>query len=142
MRVVRVVRIVRIVRAVLQQMLAEARSIPEVECCGLLAGRAEVISVLLPARQGPRSASAYEISPPELFALFRHMRDAGLEHLGIYHSHPRGDNSPSSRDVELAYYPAAAYFIVSPRPDAARPVRAFAIADGRSEELTIDVVDA
>src|SRR3984893_12976483 len=138
----RVVRVVRIVRAVLQQMLAEARSAPEVECCGLLAGRAEVISVLLPARQGPRSASAYEISPPELFALFRYMRDTGLEHLGIYHSHPRGDNSPSSRDVELAYYPAAAYFIVSPRPDAARPVRAFAIADGPAGERTIDVVDA
>src|SRR6202790_600840 len=135
-------RVVRVVRAVLQQMLAEARSAPEVECCGVLAGHAEVISVLLPARQGERSASAYEILPPELFALFRHMRDAGLEHLGIYHSHPRGDNSPSSRDVKLAYYPAAAYFIVSPRPDAARPVRAFAIADGRSEELTIDVVDA
>src|ERR1700730_18162801 len=130
----RVVRVVRIVRAVLQQMLAEARSIPEVECCGLLAGRAEVISVLLPARQGLCSASTYEISPPELFAMFRHMRDAGLEHLGIYHSHPRDANSPSSRDVERAHYPAAAYVIISPRPDAARPVRAFAIADGRSEE--------
>jgi proteasome lid subunit RPN8/RPN11 len=137
----RVVRVIRIVRAVLQQMLAEARSAPEVECCGLLAGRAEVISVLLPARHGPRSASAYEISPPELFALFRYMRDAGLDHLGIYHSHSRGDNSPSRRDVELAYYPAAAYFIVSPQSDALRPVRAFAIADGRSEELTIDVVE-
>ena len=136
------VRVVRIERTVLQQMLAEARSAPEVECCGLLAGRAELISVLLPAREGPRSASAYEISPLELFALFRHMRDAGLEHLGIYHSHPHGDNSPSTRDVELAYYPAAAYFIVSPQVDAARLVRAFAIADGRSEELTIDVVDA
>ena len=40
----------------------------------------------------------------------REMRAAGLELLGIYHSHPNGENEPSPRDVELAYYPEAAYF--------------------------------
>jgi [CysO sulfur-carrier protein]-S-L-cysteine hydrolase len=113
---------------------------PEVECCGLLAGRGEVISVILPARESTQSASAYEVSPGELFSLFRRMRDEHLEHLGIYHSHPRGENSPSASDVALAYYPDAAYFILSPQEGAPRPVRAFRIADGRWSELTIQPI--
>jgi proteasome lid subunit RPN8/RPN11 len=132
--------IVRIHHAVLSQLIAEARAMPDVECCGLLAGRNGVISVLLPAREGTRRASAYEISPAELFSFFRRMREEHLEHLGIYHSHPRGENSPSASDVALAYYPDAAYFIVSPQEGAPRPVRAFRIADGRWRELTIQPV--
>ena len=132
--------IVRVDRAVLRQLIAEARATPEVECCGLLAGRGEVISLLFPARESTPRASAYEISPRELFAFFRRMREEHLEHLGIYHSHPRGENSPSPSDVALAYYPDAAYFIVSPLEGVARPVRAFRIADGRWSELTIQPI--
>lgn len=121
-------------------LLAEARRQPEVECCGLLAGRDRVISVVLPARNALRSATAYEIAPAELFALFRRMRDERLDHLGIYHSHPRGDNAPSARDLDRAFYPDTAYFIVSPRPDALRPVRAFRIAGGRAAELAIEII--
>jgi proteasome lid subunit RPN8/RPN11 len=131
---------VQVHRALLPQLIAEASATPDVECCGLLAGRDGVISALLPARQGAPRASTYEIAPAELFSFFRRMRDEHLEHLGIYHSHPRGDNSPSESDVALAYYPEAAYFIISPRPDAPRPVRAFRIADGRWSELVIDLV--
>jgi proteasome lid subunit RPN8/RPN11 len=67
----------------------------------------------------------------------REIRAAGLEFVGIYHSHPIDDNRPSARDIERAYYPAAAYFIVSPRPDAPKPFRAFSIRDGRATELQI-----
>ncbi len=68
------------------------------------------------------------------------MREAGEELLGIYHSHPSGENVPSARDIERAYYPEAAYFILSPRGDAAQPARAFAIRDGRASELTIKIL--
>lgn len=122
------------------ELLAEARRVPELECCGLLAGRDGVISVVLPARNLLASATAYEIEPAELFALFRRMRVGGLDHLGIYHSHPRGDNAPSPRDVELAFYPQAACFILSPLPNAARPVRAFRIVQGQVSELTLRLV--
>ena len=86
-----------------------------------------------------QSASAYEIAPLELFSLFRRMREQSLDHLGIYHSHPRGENVPSRRDIEAAYYPDTAYFIISPRQDAARPVRAFEIRDGQVRELEIHI---
>jgi proteasome lid subunit RPN8/RPN11 len=128
---------VRIKREVLAGLLAEARRDPALECCGLLAGRDGVITELLPAPNALASATAFEIAPADLFRLFRGMRAAGLEHMGIYHSHPTGDNVPSPRDLEQAYYPDVAYFIISPQPDAPQPVRAFAIRDGGVSELQI-----
>lgn len=121
-------------------MKEEARRFPEQECCGLLGGRDAEISTIFPARNALASATAFEIAPEELFLLFRKMRAAGLEHLGIYHSHPAGDNSPSPRDIESAYYPEAVYFIASPVPGVQRPVRAFSIQNNCVRELTIEVV--
>ena len=85
-------------------------------------------------------ATTYEMAPQELFSLVREIRAAGLELMGIYHSHPNGKNEPSPRDIELAYYPDTAYLIVSPQPNAAQPVRAFAIRNGRAAELDIETV--
>ncbi len=131
--------VIRIKAQLLDALLAEARRDPQVECCGLLAGRDGAISIVLPARNALSSATAYEIEPAELFALFRRMRGGRLDHLGIYHSHPNTENAPSASDLESAFYPEAAYFILSPRPDAPRPVRAFRIANGRAAELEIEL---
>jgi proteasome lid subunit RPN8/RPN11 len=125
---------------VVNSMLAEACRDPHIECCGLLAGRDGVISAVLPAQNVLASATAYEIAPAELFALFRRMREEGLDHLGIYHSHPVTENAPSPTDIEKSFYPDTAHFILSPRADAPRPVRAFRIANGRVVELAIETV--
>ncbi|HKO05763.1 MAG TPA: M67 family metallopeptidase [Candidatus Acidoferrales bacterium] len=130
----------RITRASLHAMQAHARREGGLECCGLLAGRGGVITTVFPAKNALASATAYEIAPKELFELFQRMRRLGLEHLGIYHSHPAGDNAPSSRDIERAYYPDAAYVILSPLPGAAKPVRAFSMWEERVEELAIEAV--
>jgi proteasome lid subunit RPN8/RPN11 len=132
--------LVRISRAALDRLLAEARANPNIECCGLLAGRDGVISAVLPAKNARQSATAYEIAPEELFALFRRMRSEELEHLGIYHSHPKGDNLPSPLDVERAFYPEAAYLIISPDAGASRPIRAFRIVEGRASELSLELM--
>ncbi len=122
-------------------MLAESRRDPSLECCGLLAGSDGVISAIFPAQNVHAAPeTAYEIAPNDLFRLFREIRAQGLELLGIYHSHPSGENAPSTTDIERAYYPDASYLIVSPRPDAQTPVRAFQIRNARAEELTIDVI--
>jgi len=70
----------------------------------------------------------------------REIRAAGLDFLGIYHSHPNSANEPSPRDISWAYYPDAAYFILSPLPESPRPVRAFAIRNARATELEIQIV--
>jgi proteasome lid subunit RPN8/RPN11 len=129
--------LVRVRRSVLDEMLAHARADAAVECCGLLGGRDGEIVACLPAGNVLASATAYEIAPAELFALVRRLRAGSLELAGIYHSHPRGENAPSPRDLERAYYPDAAWFILSPRDDAPAPVRAFRIRDGRAAELRI-----
>lgn len=132
--------LVRITRTALDRLLAEARANPSIECCGLLAGRDGVISAVLQAKNALQSASAYEISPEELFALFRRMRSEELEHLGIYHSHPKGENFPSPSDLERAFYPDAAYFIICPNAAASRPVRAFRIIEGRAREFLLELI--
>ncbi len=131
---------VRLHRTILDHLLAEARREPDLECCGLLAGRNGVISDVLPAENALHSATAYEIAPLELFALFRRMREGKLEHLGIYHSHPHTDNAPSPRDIAEACYPQTPYFIVSPRAGPQNPVRAFEISNGQVRELTLEVL--
>ena len=123
---------------VLQRLLQEARSKPGEECCGLLAGRDGIVSAIYPAPNASDAVDAYEISPEELFRLVREIRAGGLELLGIYHSHPTGENRPSRRDIERAYYPDTAYFILSPLPDAPQPVRAFFMRGGRITELVIE----
>jgi proteasome lid subunit RPN8/RPN11 len=129
----------RISKDVLAKMLDHAKLEPWQECCGLLAGRGSVIMRAFPAANvAPEPSKNYEIAPEELFRLMREIRAAGLELTGIYHSHPNGNNEPSPRDVERAYYPDVAYFILSPQATAAA-VRAFSIRDGRVDELKIEI---
>jgi proteasome lid subunit RPN8/RPN11 len=131
-----------LVRAeILDEMLAHARRESQMECCGLLAGRDRLITEVFPATNALASATAYEIAPRELFAMFRTLREKCLTHLGHYHSHLASDNFPSPSDIEQAGYPDHAYFIVSLRADAPKPVRAFSIRDGIVRELEIVTVD-
>src|SRR5258708_23154706 len=122
---------------ILQEMLLHARREPEIECCGLLAGRDGVITAIFPATNALSSATTYEIAPRELFELFRTLRDRELIHLGQYHSHLSTENAPSPTDIEQAGYPDHAYFIVSLRADAPNPIRAFSVRDGCVRELEI-----
>jgi [CysO sulfur-carrier protein]-S-L-cysteine hydrolase len=132
--------VIRIRKEALARMREEAGRTPGEECCGLLAGRDGVISVILPAANALASGTAFEIAPAELFRLMKKIRADGLELLGIYHSHPAGESKPSARDIECAFYPDAAYFIVSPPRDAPQAVRAFSICEGRVTELIIEPV--
>jgi proteasome lid subunit RPN8/RPN11 len=125
----------------LDEIMDNVRREPLEECCGLLAGSGGVITRVLQAKNAASEPERnYEIGPQELFRLMREIRAAKLELLGIYHSHPNGKNEPSARDIELAYYPGTAYFVLSPLPGALRPVRAFSIRDGRATELRIQII--
>jgi [CysO sulfur-carrier protein]-S-L-cysteine hydrolase len=131
---------VRVLASVLAELRAAAREYADQECCGLLAARHGVITTFLPASNALASSTAYEIAPRELFALFRRIREERLDFAGIYHSHPSTDNIPSPRDIERAFYPDAAYFILSPRAGAPAPIRAFSIRAGRVAEFEVIAV--
>lgn len=131
--------IVRIRRDILAAMREEAAKTPVQECCGLLAGRDEIITEIFPATNAhSRPAIAYEIAFLELFRVMKKIREEKLQLLGIYHSHPRGKNVPSATDIERAFYLDTPYFILSPLADAPHPVRAFLIRDGKVTELQIE----
>lgn len=130
---------VRVRAEILKEMLLHARREPRIECCGLLAGRDGVITTIFPATNSLANATLYEIAPAELFELFREIRALGLTHLGQYHSHLSTDNVPSPTDIAQAGYPDHTYFIVTMRPDAPKPVRAFSIRDQDVHELEIIV---
>jgi proteasome lid subunit RPN8/RPN11 len=132
--------VIRVRKEVLTQMAERVLQEPRLECCGLLAGKDSVITRLFATTNSMASATEYAIAPKELFQSMREIRAAGLEFMGIYHSHPNGDNKPSARDVDQAYYPDVAYFILSPRKDTATPVRAFSIRDGKAAELNVQIV--
>jgi proteasome lid subunit RPN8/RPN11 len=131
---------IRIRREILARLLEHARQDPLKECCGLLAGWSGIITQAFPATNASNDSNkAYEIAPEELFRLMREIRADELELLGIYHSHPTGENQPSARDVERAYYPDAAYFILSPSTNVTKAVRAFSIREGQVTELEVFV---
>jgi proteasome lid subunit RPN8/RPN11 len=129
--------VIQVHASVLERMRAEAARNSKEECCGLLGGRVGVITEIFPARNILASATAYEISPEDLFTIFRAMRNRQLQHLGIYHSHVASDTIPSPRDIEQAYYPEIAYFIISPWENASKGIRAFSIEKGIVKDLTI-----
>lgn len=131
---------IRVRAAVLDAMLEEARGKFPLECCGLLGGTADDITTIFPASNALAFEREYFIAPQELIATLRLLRERELRHRGIYHSHPRGKNFPSRRDIETAYYPACAYFIISPRASTPQPIRAFRIRDGAVEELRIEPI--
>jgi desampylase len=131
---------IQVLHEVCANLVDDARRDPTEECCGLLAGREGVITDVFPATNvAPDPATGYEIDPRETVRMMREFREQKLEFLAIYHSHPNGKNEPSPRDIELAYYSEAIYFIVSPAADAPNPVRAFSIRDGRAEECEIEI---
>ena len=135
--------LVRSRRKVYAQLLEHARRQPHQECCGILAGQDELITRAFSARNGAADpVRNYEIAAKEMVQLMGELRQRRLEFLGIYHSHPNwlDTNEPSPKDIALAYYSKAIHFIVTPRPYATTPIRAFSIRKGRAMELEIQVL--
>src|SRR5690242_1238915 len=110
-------RAVRSRRRVYGQLLEHARRQPHRECCGILAGQDGLITQAFPAHNvAADPVRNYEIAAKEIVRLMVEFRERRLEFLGMYHSHPNwlDTNEPSPKDIALAYYSEAIYFIVTP----------------------------
>jgi proteasome lid subunit RPN8/RPN11 len=57
-----------------------------------------------PLVNGLGSPTRYESEPRSLFAAVRGIRDAGVELVAVYHSHPTSEPVPSRTDREQNYY--------------------------------------
>ena len=118
------------------------------EACGMLGGREGRVEKIYPMTNSKPGPDYYEMDPEEQFRVMKDIREAGLELIGLFHSHPTGQAYPSGVDVAQAYwpgtelpnYPDAVYVIVS-LMDRSRPVaRGFSIEEGRVSEVSLTEV--
>ena len=120
------------------EIFEHAKGSPSLEICGILAGkngRVEKVYKMTNTSETPELC--YFMDSKEQFKIIKEIRGLGLELVGIYHSHPESQAYPSGKDVELAFYPEAAYIIISLQ--GGEPViRAFRIVEGEIKEETID----
>jgi proteasome lid subunit RPN8/RPN11 len=111
----------------LEAVFAHARAELPLECCGLLAGHITEGTGVVVARfaigNDAGSSTAYETNARDLLAAFRAMREAGIELLAIYHSHPVSEPVPSRHDIERnTYGESVVHLIVSLAGDGFREV--------------------
>ncbi|MGB9612956.1 MAG: M67 family metallopeptidase [Candidatus Margulisiibacteriota bacterium] len=121
-----------------EEIIEQAKEALPHEACGILAGKngkAEKVYKMTNTSKSPETC--YFMDPKEQFKVMKEIRNLGLEMLGIYHSHTGSEAYPSSRDVELAFYPDAYYIIISLRNINNPEVRAFKIVEGKITEEEI-----
>ena len=99
------------------------------EGCGVLVGQDQgkrrIVERVVPlANRGEAERHhRYLIAPEQLLVVEREARDAGLDVLGFFHSHPDHPARPSAFDLEHAW-PYYSYLIVS-------------VASGRVDDATV-----
>lgn len=123
------------------EMVAQAYDGLPDEACGLLAGPpgGAAITRFYPCRNVAASSRIYELDPGEHLRIDRDAEDAGLEIVGVMHSHTHTDAYPSPTDVAQAPDPGWHYIIVSLRQH--EPVtRSYRIEDGNIREEPIVLV--
>lgn len=121
-------------------MIRHAKACYPWEGCGLLAGQGNQAARFIPMENCVGSESEYEMEPQQLIQTLWSLRENGEQLVAIYNSHQRGAAKPSRRDIERAYYPEAAYLIVS-LADLERPeVRGFRITEGEATEIEVHVI--
>jgi proteasome lid subunit RPN8/RPN11 len=82
------------------------------------------------------SAKVYTINPKQHLIIERNAEDAGLEVVGVVHSHTHTEAYPSSTDVAQAPDPGWHYMIVTLKRGVPEP-RNFRIIDGVISETAI-----
>lgn len=131
------------VEAVLRHLAAAAYPW---EGCGVLVGAVDafggevsVRSVSGAANLSPRGRDRYELDPLAIVRAERAAREAGLDVVGFWHSHPDHPAVPSRLDTERAWADYL-YVIVSTSPGGSFEVRAWRLAAGGGSFVEVPVV--
>jgi proteasome lid subunit RPN8/RPN11 len=127
--------VLRIDRSALVAMAGHAYGCYPEEACGLLAGHpgADDVVRFYPCRNAAASARIYELDPLEHLRAERDAEAAGLEIVGVVHSHTHTEPFPSPTDVAQAPDPGWHYVIVSLKRQLPE-TRSFRIVDGDISE--------
>lgn len=117
-------------------MVHHCRLEKPIEACGVLSGKAGVVTRCYPVGNKARSSTRYEMEPEDQLRVMTEIDNRGEDLIAIYHSHPDSPAYPSQTDIRLAYYPDSYYVIVS-LAGAEPEVRAFKISSGAVSEIGI-----
>jgi [CysO sulfur-carrier protein]-S-L-cysteine hydrolase len=99
---------------IFQDMIAHARAELPNECVGLLAGTQDgKVMIRLPLVNLLADPTRFESEPRSMFQAEKARREAGLEFLAVYHSHPSNPSVPSRHDLAWHYSPEVQCVIIS-----------------------------
>jgi len=109
------------------------------EACGVFVGKDGKVERAYEMTNADKSPESFLMDPKEQLKVMKEARNLGLEIIAVYHSHVASEAYPSAKDVELAFYPAASYAIVTLKDKASPRIRSFKIIEGKisEEEVTI-----
>lgn len=130
----------RLPRILVNEILTQAQHSPELEICGLIAGKDGQASRCYPvSNSAPQPERRYQMEPKGQIDAMRQMRENGEALIAIYHSHPHTPATPSATDIEEASYPDAVYLIISLDIKGVLQMSAFHIANGRAAPLALEL---
>jgi proteasome lid subunit RPN8/RPN11 len=110
--------------------------IPE-EACGLLGGRGKVVQLILPVPNHSHSPTEFNMDGQAQLEAMQTIEAEGLEITAIFHSHPKGPQTPSLRDIRSYYYPDSVMLIIAP-VQPGWDLFAFRIENGRAFQIPIN----
>lgn len=115
------------------------------ECCGAMLGRDGVVleAFRLPntTEEGPRRR--FLVRPDDYRQAEKRAREAGLDLLGFYHSHPDHPARPSQYDLDHAW-PSFSYVIVSVMAGEDKLLTSWRLKDDRSafDEENVEITQS
>jgi len=116
-----------------------ARRAP-LEACGVVGGVGERAALTLGVPNALHSPVRFRMQPRAQLRAFQRIEAAGLELIGIYHSHPNGPDAPSPTDVAEALYPVV--YLIWFRAGRSWRARGFRIEAGDYSEVSLQIVNA
>ncbi|HMD89067.1 MAG TPA: M67 family metallopeptidase [Anaerolineaceae bacterium] len=122
-----------------QQMLQHVRSWFPEEACGLIGGKQNRAKQIIPIENELHSPVRFRMKPEQQLNGFLTLEQAGLDLIGIYHSHPTGPDYPSETDRLEYAYPGTVYLIVSLN-NMEWKVRGFQLDDKKVIEIPVIIL--
>ena len=134
----------RISKGHLTSIRRSAESAYPRECCGALLGKLvegervvfEVVSCRNVAEGDQKDR--YHIDPTELIDIQKRARDAGLDIIGFFHSHPDHPAETSTTDLKEALWFACSYLIVEVRGGRSAEINSFVLCGTDEEDKRFD----
>ena len=127
--------------ALLEAVIAHARTELPNECCGLLAGSTDGrVTRLFPIRNDLASPTAYLTNARDLLDAMKSARAEGIEFLAIYHSHPASEPIPSKTDLANNTWGETAMHVIVGLAGTEASVRGWWLGEKEFQEADIVVV--